>query len=133
MGKRSRDLAAPDLTPLIDVVFLLLIFFLVSTVFKKDELAFLLNLPKAQFGESSKKVETKDILIELKESEVAINGKKVSFEELINELPEKSEKKSPLVVLRVDKAVKYESIIRVIDTLKKKSLNNISLITEKVK
>ena len=39
MKKRSRETLSPDLTPLIDVVFLLLIFFMVSTVFKKEELA----------------------------------------------------------------------------------------------
>ena len=65
MGRRSREASAPDLTPLIDVVFLLLIFFLVSTVFKKEELAFLLNLPKTQYGETSAKVEIKNYIIEL--------------------------------------------------------------------
>jgi biopolymer transport protein ExbD len=45
---RRREPLSPDMTPLIDVVFLLLIFFLVSTSFKKDELALLLNLPTSQ-------------------------------------------------------------------------------------
>ena len=39
--KRQRpEEGGINLTPLIDVVFLLLIFFMVSTVFKKDELVF---------------------------------------------------------------------------------------------
>ena len=50
--KSRREYLTPDLTPLIDVVFLLLIFFMVSSVFKKEELALLLNLPKTQEGKS---------------------------------------------------------------------------------
>jgi len=38
---------ALDLTPLIDVVFLLVIFLLISTTFKKKQLALEVNLPKA--------------------------------------------------------------------------------------
>ncbi len=46
--RKSRLIeAALDMTPLIDVVFLLLIFLLISTTFKKKQLALELNLPKA--------------------------------------------------------------------------------------
>ncbi len=48
-GKRRGRLveAALDMTPLIDVVFLLVIFLLISTTFKKKQLALELNLPRA--------------------------------------------------------------------------------------
>ncbi|MFT7622128.1 MAG: biopolymer transport protein ExbD [Myxococcota bacterium] len=47
-NKRSRLVeAALDMTPLIDVVFLLVIFLLISTTFKKKQLALELNLPRA--------------------------------------------------------------------------------------
>lgn len=42
---RSRALLAIDITSLVDVVFLLLIFLLVTTTFKKPEHAFVLELP----------------------------------------------------------------------------------------
>ena len=47
MARKAKRETSRLLTPLIDVVFLLLIFFLVSSVFKKEEFA-LLNLPKAK-------------------------------------------------------------------------------------
>nr|WP_207162374.1 biopolymer transporter ExbD [Thiocapsa imhoffii] len=50
MRPRRRDPAEINLTPLIDVVFLLLIFFMVSTTFK-DESRLRVQLPQAQ-GES---------------------------------------------------------------------------------
>ena len=42
---RRREPLAPDITPLIDVVFILLIFFMVTSVFRKEEAALLLQLP----------------------------------------------------------------------------------------
>ena len=76
MKRRSRETTTPDLTPLIDVVFLLLIFFMVSTVFKKDELALLLNLPSSETSEKTAQ-KMKSITIEINKEEVAFNGKKL--------------------------------------------------------
>jgi biopolymer transport protein ExbD len=129
MKKRSRETAMPDITPLIDVVFLLLIFFMVSTVFKKDELALLLNLPTVTEGESQAKAK-KTLILELSKEELAYDGKKVPLEELGNKLKDIQDKKMP-VDLRVDKDVRYERVVKVLDELKKYKLNNLSLITNK--
>ena len=58
---KRREALGLDLTPIIDVVFILLIFFIVSSVFKKDELALVLNLPTSSAQE-----------IELKQKEIII-------------------------------------------------------------
>ncbi len=129
MKRRSRENSLPDLTSLIDVVFLLLIFFMVSTVFKKDELALLLDLPKTEKGEQivdSKKI----IIIELNKTEVAINGQAETLKNLGNHLSPISDKSSP-VELRIDKDVKYERVVKLLDLLKIHQLTNLSLITSK--
>ncbi len=115
------------MTPLVDVVFLLLIFFLVTSVFKKEELALLLNLPSAQKGE--KVLEKKEISIELSEKSVALNGIKLKMAELESELAKVKEKKRP-VVLRIDKHVRYERIIKLLNILKRYELNNLVLVEE---
>jgi biopolymer transport protein ExbD len=129
MKRRSRETAQPDITPLIDVVFLLLIFFMVSTVFKKDELALLLSLPSVTEGEAQSKAK-KTVILELSAKELAYNNKKISFEEMPAELAKITDKKIP-IDLRVDKDVKYERVVKVLDELKKQKLNNLSLITNK--
>ena len=48
--RRRRDEAGVDLTPLIDVVFLLIIFFLVSSHLAKQEGQLELPLPEAESG-----------------------------------------------------------------------------------
>ncbi|BCD61641.1 MULTISPECIES: biopolymer transporter ExbD [unclassified Nitratiruptor] len=124
---KRREQITPDMTPLIDVVFLLLVFFLVSTVFKKDELALLLNLPSSK--SSAKTIEKEKITIELSSTELALGGKKVSFKELDGSLARVADKKQPVFV-RIDKDVRYERIVKLLDILKKYELNNIALVNE---
>ena len=129
MRKRSRETLSPDLTPLIDVVFLLLIFFMVSTVFKKEELALLLNLPKSSNNES-KKADNETISIELSKTELALNGKKFEIDQFEENLKSFTKKETP-VFLRVDELVEYKRVVLVLDLLKKYKLSNLSLITNK--
>lgn len=129
MKKRSREILSPDITPLIDVVFLLLIFFMVSTVFKKEELALLLSLPQTEQGDSVAQ-QIEQIIIELSENELAYNGKSLSLVELEEEIKLITDKTRP-VDLRIDKNVRYEKIVEVLDKLKLYQLTNLSLITEK--
>jgi biopolymer transport protein ExbD len=128
--KQRRETLAMDLTPLIDMVFLLLVFFLVTSTFKKDELALLLKLPTAEQGTGSEK-KVEQLTIELSNDEIAINNTKATIEELPGIL-EKAKKES-LVNLRVDGDVKYTRLVKVLDLLQINKLENISLITEKEK
>jgi biopolymer transport protein ExbD len=128
--RQRRESLSMDLTPLIDMVFLLLVFFLVTSTFKKDELALLLKLPKTEEGAGSQK-KIDQLTIELSDNEIAVNGKKSSIEELSG-IFEKTEKES-LVNLRVDGEVKYTRLVKVLDLLQSNKLENISLITDKEK
>ena len=126
--KSRRESLTPELTPLIDVVFLLLIFFLVSSVFKKEELALLLKLPKAEQGKGQQAIK-KYITIEMNGDKVALEGKEISAEDLSKKL--KGTDIKTLINLRVDGEVKYQRLIKVLDVLQKNKLENVSLITEK--
>lgn len=127
---KKREILTPDITPLIDVVFILLIFFIVSSVFKKDELALVLNLPTS----SAKEIELKqkELVIELNNEKLAIYGKETSLELLEEEII-KIEDKERNIIFRIDKEVKYEKIIEVLGLLQKHQLFNISLITDSKK
>lgn len=123
---KRREFLTPDITPLIDVVFILLIFFIVSSVFKKEELALVLNLPSSEAKEM--KVEQKEISIELSQEKIALKGKIVNFDILDFELS-KIDKKSKDIIVRIDKEVKYERVVKILDILQKHKLNNLSLVT----
>ncbi|AZL53352.1 MULTISPECIES: ExbD/TolR family protein [Aliarcobacter] len=127
---KRREPLGLDLTPIIDVVFILLIFFLVTSVFKKEELALMLDLPKANAKELAVKKE--QIFIELSVDKLAIKGIEVSFESLEDNL-KAIENKNDAVIVRIDKKVPYERVVKVLDLLQKYSLNNLALVTNEEK
>jgi len=124
--RKHRESLTPDITPLIDIVFILLIFFIVSSVFKKEELALNLQLPHSTAKELEIKIE--QINIELSINSLAYLGKEISFSKLDFELS-KSLKKDNAVIVRIDKDVKYNRIVHVLDILQKNSFDNLSLVT----
>lgn len=128
--KKRRETITPDITPLIDVVFILLIFFIVSSVFKKEELALILDLPSSSAQEHE--VEPKEVSIEINKEKIAIYGKEVTLEELDQKLSKINDKKNNIIV-RIDKDVIYSKIVKVLDNLQKYDLNNLSLVTKKEK
>ena len=127
---RRREPLIPDMTPLIDVVFILLIFFIVTSVFKKEELALLLNLPDSQAP--TLEVEKEQITIELSKEKLALKGKEVTLDVLEEELKKITDKKRAVIV-RIDEEVVYKKIVGVLDLLQKYELNNLALITKKEK
>jgi len=126
--RKRRETIAPDLTPLIDVVFILLIFFIVSSVFKKEELALILDLPSSQAQELE--IKPKEVSIEITKDKLAIYGKEIDFKDLDEKLANITDKKNTIIV-RIDKNVVYERVVKVLDNLQKYDLNNLSLVTKK--
>ena len=124
---KRREPITPDMTPIVDVVFLLLIFFLVSTSFKKDELALLLNLPSTHA--EIKAIKKEEINIELSEKDLALKGKVISFKKLDSILVNVNDKERSINV-RIDKEVRYERISKLFDLLKTHDLNNLALISD---
>lgn len=125
--KKKRALLTPDLTPLIDVVFLLLIFFIVSSTFNKYG-GISIELPTAKM--ESVKTNNNDILeiIIDKNNKYFINYKEekkreISFEELDNYL--KLGIKN--VAITGDKDLKYQNIIDVVSKVKKYGIENLGI------
>ena len=125
MKQKKREFLSMDLTPLIDVVFILLVFFIVAAQLKTQESALVLSLPSASAAAKPEKQET---TIELSNAQIAINAKIVSQAELKNAL-NTLEKDKP-VSLRVDENVEYKRLVLVLDLLRSAELNNIELITK---
>ena len=127
---KRREALGLDLTPVIDVVFILLIFFIVTSVFKKEELALLLDLPTS----NAKEMEVKEgqIFIQLGKDKLAIKGIEVSFDSLEDNLKAIKNRNNPVIV-RIDKKVEYERVVKVLDLLQKYSLVNLALVTNEEK
>ena len=90
-----RDSVDVNLTPLIDVVFLLLIFFMVSTTFDRSaELA--IELPEASEGEAATPSEAIDVAIDSQgryfvNGQILVNTQLVTLKTAMSELMKDSE------------------------------------------
>ncbi len=76
-------------------------------------------------------IEKKEVFIEISENKFAIFGKEVNIVELDKRLSNITKKNNNIIV-RIDKNVRYERVVKVLDNLQKYDLNNLSLVTKKV-
>ena len=124
---KRRESLGLDLTPVIDVIFILLIFFIVTSVFKKEQLALILDLPSSNAKEMEVKQE--QVFIEINKEKLAIKGIEVSFESLEDNLKSIKNKQNSVIV-RIDKSVEYQRVVKVLDLLQKYDLTNLALVTQ---
>ncbi len=129
MKRKSREYLSLDLTPLIDVVFILLIFFIITSSFKKDKYTLNLELPNSK--SAAKIISKKEISLELNEKNLVYMNKIVSFNKLQTLLINIQDKKQSIMI-NIDKKVPYQRVIKLLDLLQKNNLNNISFITSKI-
>ncbi|MBF0382372.1 MAG: biopolymer transporter ExbD [Magnetococcales bacterium] len=120
-----------DVTPLVDVVFLLLIFFMVTTTFSTEK-GIKLDLPKAKTAEKfSADLKDKDISVKVDTNGLYyIDGVLVSNEQLPAALLTASHnKKDMLIHVQADKNSSHGSIVHLMDTARRMNLTRFSLIT----
>jgi biopolymer transport protein ExbD len=127
---RSRP-AALALTSMLDVIFLLLCFFVTASVFSQWESEISIQLPSAATGEQPSRLPGEIIVNLSGEGEVTVNGKVLELDELTRRL-ERISKFYPgqPVILRADKSVRYDSLVKVIDACRAADVWNFSLATE---
>jgi len=123
--KKKRALLTPDLTPLIDVVFLLLIFFIVSTTFNKYG-NINIDLPTSALASEENEDKNLEIIIDKDNRYFITFGDKknveVTFDEIDGYL---SGAKS--VSVTGDKELKYQNIIDIITKVKKHGIENLGI------
>jgi len=122
--KRKRPLI--NITSLIDVMFLLLVFFMVSTTFAEHP-AIKLELPSASTAEPSR-LESLTLTID-KKGRMFLNGEAVNDGELRSLLAAAAGKPDALV-LKADKGVPYGFVIRAMDISRQSGVRRIVSLTE---
>ncbi|MDJ0881460.1 MAG: biopolymer transporter ExbD [Gammaproteobacteria bacterium] len=129
----SEDESEVNLTPLIDVVFLLLIFFMVSTTFDTtSELK--IDLPEASVDQPVKQVDTVTVMIDPRGA-LYLNGKRLKnnkAELLLLEMHRLvgSNKDIP-VIIQSDAKSPVQSMITAMDVVGQMGLTKLSIATTK--
>jgi biopolymer transport protein ExbD len=127
--KRSRYAVQPPLTALIDIVFLLLIYFLLTTNFMVDE-GIKIKLPQAR-ASAPQTEETLTVYVD-KQGRAFLGTEELSPARLFEQLKEKlSSRENKLVVVRADRAAILNKVVKVMDLAKAAGAARLCLATEK--
>lgn len=123
---------ALQLAPMIDIVLLLLCFFITSWQFSKSETELLVSVPTAQEGADPDRQRGEIIINILPDSTIRVEGITVDLEQLRGKLTAiaKQYENQP-VRIRGDGDVPYQRIVEVIDTCQKSGIWNISFATQR--
>jgi len=121
--QRAESQLSIEMTPMIDMVFLLLIFFLVATSFHQEEREMQIALPVAQSG-GPISVALRELVINVDgQGRIIVSGREISPEDLrgivVDALAANPEQK---VTVRGDRSVAYEAVVRVLDICKTSGL-----------
>ncbi|MFO7704693.1 MAG: biopolymer transporter ExbD [Halopseudomonas sp.] len=134
--RKKADEASVNLTPLIDVVFLLLIFFMVSTTFTR-ETQMKLDLPQAASGEQVDSAEAQQIELMISASgDIAINQKALaapSVDTLKTALQRESAGDSSLpLIITADAQTPHQAVIMAMDAAGQLGFTRLRLTTSEM-
>lgn len=121
-----------NLTPLVDVVFLLLIFFLTATTFQKDEVEMDLELPEATSGAPRG---ASDVLViqVAKDGTLLADGRSVTLQALRQKLKAAAARnKDQKVSIRGDRRTQFGPVATVLDACRSAKLRSISILADPI-
>lgn len=116
-----------DIAPLIDIIFMLLLFFMITTSFSSPSIP--LKMPDAANKQQSK---DKKVIISIdKDNNIYLNRQKVELNELEELLERKIEHSQvKIVVFKADENILYKYFVAVLDIVKRSGAQEINISHE---
>lgn len=131
-SSRQPEPAGMQLAPMIDIVFLLLIFFIVTWQFSRSETELNVSVPTAEEGSELNRSKGEIIINVLQDGTIRVEGNTVDLNQLHDKLAAIAKQfENQPVRIRGDGKVAYQRIVEVIDTCQKAGIWNISFATQR--
>lgn len=132
--KRSTNIINPDMTPLIDVVFQLLIFFMLVTTFSQYT-KFDMALPKSDVQMVEKPDSQVELIIDKNQKyflKIGDTDVEINRDNLVDKIREYMEgRKNQTLVISADKELKYEVVIEAMGQVKNAGIEKVEINTIK--
>ena len=118
-----------NIIPMIDVIFFLLVFFMLFTSFRSTPEGLNMQLPKAVTATEQK---SQNVVVNIDQSgNIFFDGKEVSVGQVTNMIKEKSSSTENLTaVINADKETQYKHVVTVMDSLREAGIYKLALAAE---
>ena len=128
--RNYRETKQPDLNiiPMIDIMFFLLVFFMLSTMYMVEQKTIPVNLPQATSATIDNKT---NFTVTLKDDgSIYLEDQQTDMQTLLMQAT-KEQKNNPSfdIIIRADKDINYDKVVSFIDTLKKAGITRFGLAT----
>lgn len=134
MRFHTKKRRTPTLTilPLIDILAILLIFFIVTSTFKKPQPQLQINLPDSKTAVQAPAVQREPLILRVKgEEEITLDDKPVALEELVEVLKVSMlEDPERTLAMQGDREAPFGVVVRVLDALKEAGIKNVPAFTQ---
>jgi len=127
----ERREAAFDLMPLIDVVFLLIIFFMLTTSFRTIFQGIKVDLPTTTTKQE--RIEQNIIITITKDNVLYLDKARVTTSKLVSLLKKKLREKKGLVMINADKLVRHGKVVEIMDLAKQAGADRVGILTSYIK
>ena len=126
---RKRRAPSIIIVSLVDILTILLIFFVVSTTFRKDQPEVQIKLPESKTATSAP-AELEHAILSISENdEIKLDGKTVAVEDLEGAVRNLSETRRTSLALQADEKASFGIIVKVMDALKLAGVKNLPAFT----
>ena len=112
---------------MIDIIFFLLVFYMMSTLYMSEQRNLHVQLPQAQHA-AVQKVENTVITIS-ENDEIYINEEKIGLDNLVNRLRQYPDIKQIKITVNADKNARHGTVIQVLDKLQEAGAGKVSFGT----
>jgi biopolymer transport protein ExbD len=130
---RKRRAPSIIIVSLVDILTILLIFFVVSTTFKRDQPEVQINLPESKTATKAP-AELEHAIVAVDENDaIKLDGRTVDVDELESAVRNLPETRRSSLALQADKKASYGTIIKVLDALKLAGVRNLPAFTRQEK
>jgi biopolymer transport protein ExbD len=126
---RKRRAPSIIIVSLVDILTILLIFFVVSTTFRKDQPEVQINLPESKTATNAPAELEHAILTVSENDEIKLDGKTIAVEDLESAVRNLSETRRTSLALQADKKSSFGIIVKVMDALKLAGVKNLPAFT----
>lgn len=120
-----------NFTAMMDVMFILLIFFITTSIFSELESEVGIQLPSAEASETKQRTRTKIIINIDANGEISVNNRVFTLQKLEETLSLLSEEGATSVAIRADAETPHGRTIDVLDAAAKADITDIGFVTLK--